>query len=79
MDTKDGNAIAIAPADYRRRIVNGLELIGCWPKAGAVRPNMDRVFMRREISRSTKFLNDDELLAVMWMVNALSLPSRVDS
>lgn len=77
MGESKGNAIT--SADYRRRIVNGLKLIGCWPRVGATRPNMSRVFMRREISRSTKFLNDDELLAVMWMVNALSLPARAGS
>jgi hypothetical protein len=61
---------------YRRRMVTNLKLIGCWPRAGVPRPNMGRITLLREISKGIKFLDDDALVAVMWMVNALALPAR---
>lgn len=37
---------------------------------------MGRITLLREISKGIKFLDDDALVAVMWMVNALALPAR---
>jgi hypothetical protein len=70
---KKGKAVAVA---YRRRMVERLRLIGCWPRSGAPRPNMGRITLLREIVKGIKFLDDDALVAVMWMVNALALPAR---
>jgi hypothetical protein len=72
MNTKD-KAGAVA---YRRRMVERLRLIRCWPRVGVPRPNMGRITLRREIAQGIKFLDDDALVAVMWMVNALALPAR---
>lgn len=61
---------------YRQRMVNSLMSIGCWPGPGLPRPNMDWDTMRREIAKGVKLLDDCELLAVMWIVNALALSSH---
>jgi hypothetical protein len=60
-------------AQYRKTLELTLRQIGCWPMNESCRPKMSRIMMRREISKQVKKLDDDELLAVMWIVNSFAV------
>ncbi len=64
-------------AEHRRRMVTSLKLIGYWPRRGNPGPGMGRILLQREIGKGLRLLDDDALVAVMWVVNALGLPAHL--